>query len=82
MCSARPLLYGLHMDEAFKTLNSYAFESKDYQVTATTPWNYALYLPSDQEANATLSVVVRGMQKGLHPFSFEGTPVMINAKVG
>ncbi len=69
------------MDEAFKILNSYKFDSKDFQVTANTPWNYALYLPSDQEANTTLSVVVRGMQKGLHPFSYEGTPVMINAKV-
>ena len=78
---ARPLLYGLHMDEAFKVLNSYEFDSKDYQVTSNSPWNYALHLPSDKEANTSLSVVVRGMQKDLHPFSFEGTPVMINAKV-
>lgn len=69
------------MDETFKVLHTYKFESKDYQVTSASPWNYALFLPSDQETNQTLSVVVRGMQQGHHPFSFEGTPVMINAKV-
>ena len=50
-------------------------------MTATTPWNYALYLPSNQEVEQTLAVKVRGMQTGYHPFSSEGTPVMINAKV-
>ena len=69
------------MDEQFKELNSYAFESKDYQVTAGSPWNYALYLPSDEEVEQDLQVVVRGMQKGVPPFSYKGTPVMINAKV-
>ena len=69
------------MNESFKVLNSYEFDSKDYQVTATTPWNYALYLPSNQEVEQTLAVKVRGMQTGYRPFSSEGTPVMINAKV-
>ena len=69
------------MDEQFKVLHSYMFDSKDYQVTPGSPWNYALYLPNDQEADQELEVVVRGIQKGLRPFSYEGTPVMINAKV-
>ncbi len=76
-----PLLYGLHIKEDFNVLRSYAFESKDYQVTGESPWNYALYLPSDEKAEEDLEVVTRGLQKGYLPFSYEGTPVMINAKV-
>ena len=82
MCTLyRPLLYGLHMDEDFKVLNSYAFDSKDYQVTTNSSWNYALYLRSNETVDQDLAVVVRGMQGGHHPFSYDGTPVMINAKV-
>jgi hypothetical protein len=69
------------MSENFKVLRSYAFESKDYQVTTNSSWNYALYLRSNETADQDLAVVVRGMQQGYHPFSYEGTPVMINAKV-
>lgn len=69
------------MNENSKVLNSYAFDSKDYQVTTNSSWNYALYLPSDETADQDLAVVLRGMQTGHPPFSYEGTPVMINAKV-
>lgn len=69
------------MGENFTVLNTYAFESKDYQVTATNPWNYGLNLPSNKTADEELTVDVRGLQKGHHPFSYDGTPVMIKAQV-
>lgn len=70
------------MGEKYKVLNTYAFKSKDYEVTAKYPWKYALSLRSDESADQELEVITRGMQKGRHPFSYEGSPVMIMAKVG
>ncbi|WP_156416076.1 hypothetical protein [Nitrosopumilus sp. Nsub] len=79
--SYRPLLYGLHIQEDFKTLRSYAFNSKDYQVTPGSPWNYAIKL-SEDDVDKDLVVVETGIKKGVSPFSTNGAPVMIKAKVG
>ena len=61
-------------------LNSYQFDSKDYQITPGTPWNYAIQL----RANATDKDLIfqnPGFKKGTPPFSNEGSPVQINAMV-
>ena len=79
--TSSPLLYGLQIGEQFKTLRSYQFESKDYQVTPTSPWNYALQV-SEDTIDTDLQVVINGIKKGVPPFSKEGAPVMIKAKVG
>lgn len=70
----------MQIDEQFKTLKSYAFNSKDYQVTPGSPWNYALQL-NEETINSDLEVVVSGLKKGIPPFSKEGAPVRIKAKV-
>jgi hypothetical protein len=50
------LVYALAIGENVTTLASYAFQSKDYQVEPTTPWNYALLLnPADPEASLTFT---------------------------
>jgi hypothetical protein len=46
------LVYALSIGENATVLASYAFQSKDYQVQPTTPWNYALLLdPANPEAS-------------------------------
>jgi hypothetical protein len=49
------LLYGMHIGENFTTLASYAFQSKDYAVNPTTPWNIAVYLPNLADPAASLT---------------------------
>ena len=71
-----PLLYSLHIQEDFKTLRKYAFNSKDYAVTPGSPWNYAIKLN-----NEDFVVVENGITKGVPPFSNDGAPVLIRAKV-
>ena len=78
--SCSPLLYGLHIQEDFKTLRSYAFSSKDYQVTPGSPWNYAIKL-SEDAIDKDLVAVEKGIKKGVSPFSTDGAPVVIKAKV-
>ena len=76
----RPLLYGLSIVENFTALRSYEFESKDYQITPGSPWNYAIHLSSDPE-KTDMSVTVDGLKPPLPPFSQQGAPVKIQAKV-
>ena len=40
--NCRPLLYGLSIKENSKFCKSYQFDSKDYQVTPGSLWNYAI----------------------------------------
>ena len=80
-CTYRPLLYGLQIEEDFKVLRSYAFESKDYQVTPGTPWNYALVLHDDHEPTEDLKFVSEGLNS-TYPFSPDGAPSYIEAMVG
>lgn len=76
----RPLLYGLHIEENFKALRSYAFESKDYQVTPGSPWNYALLLHNDYKPDDDLTFISKGLQN-TYPFSPDGAPSYIEATV-
>jgi hypothetical protein len=73
-------LYGLEIGEKYTVLHSYAFESKDYQITNTTPWNYALKLDDDEHPEQDLEFVYSGLQSNLAPFSIAGSPSMIKAK--
>ena len=77
----RALLYGLEIKEDFKVLNSYAFESKDYQITPGSSWNYALKLTDDTSPESDLQFVSTGMEIGVPPFSLKGAPTGIMAKV-
>ena len=76
----RPLLYGLSMVQNFTVVKSYEFESNDYWVTPNSPWNYALRLSSNPE-NSDMDVTIDGIRSGLPPFSQEGAPVKIVARV-
>lgn len=76
--SLSPLLYGLLIEELFQILHNYTYESRDYQVTSGSPWNYALYLPNDEDY---FVVTKQGLQKDLPPFSGTGAPILISAKV-
>ena len=75
--NCRPLLYGLSIKENFKVLHSYQFESKDYQITPGSLWNYAIrpYPENDME------VIIDGLKPSLPPFSQQGAPIKIQAKV-
>ena len=80
LCLRRPLLYGLSIKENFTTLRSYEFESKDYQITPGSPWNYAIHLSSDP-TKSDMEVSVDGLNPSYPPFSQQGAPVKIQAKV-
>jgi hypothetical protein len=74
------LLFGLAMKEKFKVLESYQFQSKDYQVTADTAWNYALRLSNDSQPESDFKVVSNGLEIGVPPFSLRGAPISISAQ--
>jgi hypothetical protein len=76
-----PLLFGLAMKENFKVLESYKFQSKDYQITTGTPWNYALRLSNDSQPEQDLKVFSSGLEIGVPPFSLRGAPIAISAAV-
>ena len=75
---------GLVCARAHKALGSpspgtrYAFQSKDLQVTATTPWNYALVLADDDNPTASLKLHKNG-PPGPIPFSPDNVPLSISA---
>ena len=62
-------------------LESYAFQSKDYMVLPGTPWNYALLLTDDVKFGNELQYVGTGLQPNVPPFSQNGVPGRILAKV-
>lgn len=76
-----PLLFGLEIKEDFEVLNSYKFQSKDYQITPKSTWNYALRLQDDHQPQQDLRVVYSGLEIGVSPFSLKGAPIMIIAEV-
>jgi len=78
--SCSPLLYGLQIEENFKVLRSYAFESKDYQVTPGSPWNYALLLHNDSKPDDDLIFVSKELNS-TYPFSPDGAPNYVKATV-
>ncbi len=69
------------MVEEFSVLAKYAYESRDYQVTPGSPWNYALLLRKDSAPDLDMEFVSTGMEIGVPPFSTKGAPGMIIAKV-
>lgn len=69
------------MKENFRILNSYKFQSKDYQITTDSIWNYALRLSNDDKPDQDLRVVLSGLEIGVPPFSLRGAPTMIVAQV-
>lgn len=76
-----PLLFGLEIKEDFEVLNTYKFQSKDYQITPKSTWNYALRLQDDLQPQQDLRVVYSGLEIGVPPFSLKGAPIMIIAEV-
>ena len=48
---------------------SYEFESKDYQGTPESPWNYAIHLDSDPR-KIDMEVTVDGLKPPFPPFSY------------
>lgn len=76
-----PLLFGLEIKEDFQVLNSYKFQSKDYQISPKSSWNYALRLHDDLKPDQDLRVVYLGLEIGVPPFSLKGAPIMIMAEV-
>ena len=75
-------MYGLQIDEEFKILHNYSFDSKDYQVTPGSPWNYMLVLRNDSKPEDDLKLVSTGLKPGTkYPFSSEGAPIYITAMV-
>ena len=73
-------MYGLSIVQNFTTLRKYEFKSKDYQITPSSLWNYAIHLSSDPE-KSDMTVTVGGLKPTLPPFSQQGAPVKIQAKV-
>ena len=62
-------------------LERYSFESRDYQVTPESPWNYALRLRDDSHPQQDLTFVSSGLELGVPPFSLKGAPGKIMAQV-
>jgi len=75
----RPLLYALEIAENFGVLQSYSFESRDYQVTPGSPWNYALRLRNDSNPSQDLTFLNSELKLGVTPFSLKGSPGKIIA---
>ena len=70
------------MREKFEVLANYKFQSRDYQITADTPWNFALKLTNDSQPDQDLRVTSAGLEIGVPPFSLRGAPISISAQVG
>ena len=71
-----PLVYGLRIGEAWDQIDG-ELPHGDWEVEATTPWNYGLALdPKRPEASLRLDAGTVGEC----PFSPEGTPIVVRAK--
>ena len=69
------------MKEQFKVLANYKFQSKDYQITPGSVWNYALRLGNDSQPDQDLQVISYGLEVGVPPYSMRGAPIVISAQV-
>jgi hypothetical protein len=74
--SRGPLLYSLDIGEKWKKLADKG-QTADWEVTPTTPWNYALSISA---TNPQQSFEVEIGKMGAQPFSPEGTPVSLRAR--
>jgi hypothetical protein len=68
-----PLVYSLKLGEQWTKLRDRPSLADDYQVQATTPWNYGLLLPAGQAPATAFKVKERPLNGVL--FSPEGAPV-------
>ena len=74
--SRGPLLYSLDIGEKWRKIADKG-QTADWEVTPTTPWNYALSISATNPQNS-FSVEIGKM--GAQPFSPEGTPVSLRAR--
>ncbi|XP_065186897.1 uncharacterized protein LOC135817607 [Sycon ciliatum] len=74
------LLYGMTMIEDYTVLRQYQFESKDYQVTGKSAWNYALHLASDTDLKSALTFIQGIMPLTASPYHLATVPVHLLAK--
>ncbi|MDF7815014.1 beta-L-arabinofuranosidase domain-containing protein [Hymenobacter sp. YC55] len=72
-----PLVYGLKLGEQWTKLRDRPNAADDYEVQATTPWNYGLLLPKGQ-STAAFQVKERPTTGVL--FSPEGAPVELQVQ--
>jgi len=75
--SRGPLLYSLKVGTKATTTQHHAFQSYDWVIMPTSPWNYALEI--DQSNPSSSFTFTRG-KVGPSPFSEDQAPVMITAK--
>lgn len=71
-----PLVFSLRIGEHFEKIRDWKFQSADWKITPTTPWNYGLLLDDHWKKNAVLTV----RKPGKYPFANESAPVVIKLK--
>ena len=71
-----PLVYALRLGEQWRQVRGDAPHA-DWEISPTTPWNYALQVDPDQPEQ---SVVVSTHGVGERPFSPEGAPLSMSVK--
>ena len=71
-----PLVYALSIGEKWKKLADRG-QTADWEISSTTPWNYALLLNPMQPGRAFTLELRKG---GDQPFSHEGTPLALFVK--
>ena len=72
-----PLIFSLAVGEDWRKLKDHKFESADWEVHPTTPWNYALRL---DPAAPEKAVVVEERAIGKYPWNAEGAPVVMKVR--
>jgi DUF1680 family protein len=65
-----PLLYALKMGEKWTQLKYFAYNSSDWEIDPTTPWNYALLI-NTRNPNSSIQFV-SSTKVGPMPFSSDG----------
>jgi len=65
-----PLVFSLPLGENWSSLKHYAQKSNDWQITSSTPWNYALAVPQ-------CGITVRQLPLGPIPFSAQNAAVQL-----
>ena len=74
--SRGPLVYSLEIGEKWKAIRVNG-KASDWEVSPTTPWNYALDI-SESNPQSSFTLVMKPM--GDQPFSPEGTPLAMEAQ--
>jgi len=71
-----PLLYSLKIGTKWTSTHHYAYNSYDWVIAPTTPWNYALVI---NPSNPSTSFTFKQGNVGPLPFSEDGAPVSLIA---